>query len=1085
MGSLRDCLKKLNMADTPDARYLSKLAKDYEAEGLGRDEAIARAVAERISGSRLEQKSILEQVQKQAGKNPALLKKIFPQGLDLPANLDEIDEQITSASSPNPVETAADLPTPTSAAVPPVNDIPPAKPPDAPAVKVEDDAKTYGITKRKMEEADKLFGFDPEKPIGKRSLESIKQAARAEGHVARADEIAEEAINGKLLSVEEQAAVAERFGKSQVDYERTLDLADAAKTAGNEAESARLTQEALDIKYRGERLRKAGEVIANQRGLGLVAQKIGVRDDMSFANVEHQAEKIGGKLSTEERAAFRKEVKEYRALEEKLEVMEARYKEQYDRAEKLTSQKVFARESQIGERIRRQGAKAKEKILADRASIKEALRKTGLQVNIGLDPNQTILLSKLAISYMREGAATLDEVIKLTRADIPDVTERQVRDAIVFKKPSDIRKLRSKAAADRIEIMKQARLLNQIEDLSSGIAQKTGRVMPDESQTIKQLRKQVADLRLKAYGDIHNDLGAAKFAKLEETFNSLQDQLENHHRLLKKGDRLPSADFKEMQDNIAKVKKMMRLVDKNADLDEQLRTGDFKIKPETIDVPIPQDMKNMQIQVRMKQRRINQMQVARQPWTKGRVAKEVFNITRLPLVVGDMSGIGRQNIWFTLARPWEAPKVIGKATKAYFSEANGAQIDNDLRNTAFFLDGQEAGLAINDFGSALDAGEQRTTSYWIENNKWMKRVGLAHVVKAGNRHMTTLLNVQRQSVWNKLRAEVPNMTPEAKKAFATYINVMTGKGDLSDLKPGLFKTILENAFFSLPLAASRVQAPWAIYNALKHPQLRKTVARDIAGVFGSTAALIGLASAFKAANPDADMTIGDDSRSADYGKLRVGNTRFDFNGGYLGFGRIAINTAKIPFPEDPIDDALNRDFDPKEAFGRFLGYKLHPSVQLALTLAPAFKGKELKDAVGKPTTVTDEMIRSVTPLFLQDIYDAYKYNDESLGMAAAAFPATFTGFGAQTYKDNRTATINKIVDLQRDNQSAKARQLADEWNAANPQDKIQTILSSPLYPKKGGDSFFDRDSQGIKRHYDSTKAEKERKELEKATGATR
>ena len=1062
------------MSDTPDARYLSKLAKDYEAEGLGRDEAIARAVAERISGSRLEQKSILEQVQKQAGKNPALLKRIFPQGLDLPANLDEIDEQITSASSPKPTETAADLPTPTSAAVPPVNDIPPAKPPDAPAVKVEDapDGKLKGLSNRETQAIDEAFGFKDKAPVQREADLKIAAEAKIEGYHTRADEIAESVLADKRgMTRHEFAGLVFR----RVEYEDQLssiaDEIEAAVKSGDESGASALREREADIRYHYERIVDAAEVAGTEQSRDFRFRQTGANNEDSYGTLTYEAKKVkGAPLTDKEIAYYREESKQIATLKKVVKELQAKYDTQLAKREKIVAEEVLKRESAVGV-ARRRSAGAKEKILAERADIEAKLRARGVRVNVGFDPEESYLMGRLAISYIHEGVTSLDELVTKMREKVPDATERDIRAALNARSPQAMQRVRSESVKQVSELKRQARLMNQIEDAEKGIFDKPSANRQVESETVKGLRKQLSQLRNSAWDQANKGVDPRKLEKVIEKIDQARDQLMNHYRLVRKGQKLPPPEIVALKKELGEIRKLMAVEDRIADIDNQIRTGKFTINAPKIDMPIPKDLEDAQIRLAVKKRQVRHAIREAAPKTFGTRAEKAFNTTRSLLATADMSGWFRQNIVPVLSHPIKAAKIAPQATRAFFSERAAEVSLNNIRNSKNYLRYEKSKLVINELDGTLSRRQEQFGNSFIERFP---------LVRASNRNMTTIGNMMRTTLFDDFIEKVPNATDAELAAYADFLNKATGIGDISMLGKSAEKAGM--LFFAPKLAVSRFQTPLALIKARGNPRVQKAIARDIGGFVASGMSFLGVLYAAGQANPDLKIEVGLNPDSADFGKVRIGDTRFDIWGGFQQPTRLITRMIGIGFDRAGITgknlvESELRDDDPLGLSWQFFRYKFHPTINMLAHLGSG------EDAVGNKTTIPEALIKSFTPLLLQDIYEAYK--NDGIGMAVGAGAASFVGVGASTYKDGENATKQKILNLQRAGETAKAKQLADEWNAANPQDKIQTILSSPLYPKKGGDSFFDRDSKGIKRHYDSTKAEKERKELEKATGATR
>lgn len=237
------------------------------------------------------------------------------------------------------------------------------------------------------------------------------------------------------------------------------------------------------------------------------------------------------------------------------------------------------------------------------------------------------------------------------------------------------------------------------------------------------------------------------------------------------------------------------------------------------------------------------------------------------------------------------------------------------------------------------------------------------------------------------------LTPERARDIANFLNVSTGRGSLG-VRGDSALVVLNTAFFAPRWVASRFQL--LIGQPLWKPIGRKDwpMVRLIAEEYGKFFIAIGVI--YGLWGMAGGEEVETDSRSSDFGKLRVGETRVDLMAGLqqqtvllsrLGSGETKKRSGKIV----PIrgEDIPFRGDTSASAIGNFLRTKLAPMPASTLDLLTG------KDVVHRPVTLQSELIDLSTPLAYGDIYKAMVAQGVSEGTALALL-AIF-GAGVQTY----------------------------------------------------------------------------------------
>lgn len=336
-------------------------------------------------------------------------------------------------------------------------------------------------------------------------------------------------------------------------------------------------------------------------------------------------------------------------------------------------------------------------------------------------------------------------------------------------------------------------------------------------------------------------------------------------------------------------------------------------------------------------------------------------------------------------------------------------------------------------------------------------------VKRSEQGYSAQMNEQRLAIANKyatlgeMQGYTPENNPKFYKEIGRIINVMTGRGDLTE-KQKAFSQFTQDFLFSPRLNISRLQMmkdaltlpfKWTKYD----PVTRRIYARNILTTLGTLAITGALAK-------QAGLNVGLNPYSPDFLKLRKGDVRYDITGGNGAMvracfilamkagGRDIVGTGlhklgQVDTPLAPYIKAADREVWANNSGMREVGanlwqaaqYKLAPlattSVQAAGIGKNVFKKLHAdqsispsdvvgEDAVGDPITIfpdasnplttarTNIFLQMVEPMVTSDFMDAYDdlgaikgYNVDPLKLGEGTLLASpsLLGFGVQTYPD--------------------------------------------------------------------------------------
>jgi len=571
-------------------------------------------------------------------------------------------------------------------------------------------------------------------------------------------------------------------------------------------------------------------------------------------------------------------------------------------------------------------------------------------------------------------------------------------------------------------LKKKHELQIKVEKAERGVFDKKRTVNPAPPE-IRALQRRLTELRKEAYRE---NIEAPKIDRAIKTINELQDQLANHYRLRKKGKSIPSEELAALREKIADLRKTMRTQDVLADLNEQLRTGEFKIKPRPIMKRLPPELERAQVEIKVARKKIRAMINDMAPVTPRKVFVETINTLRTLKATADMSATFRQGFAAVAHNPIRATKIFGQSFLPTFSKYKAEVIDNAIRSVDHHYIREKAGLSLPEVEAAkLTAREEMFMSNLVKKVPVLKQI-----TQASERHMVTFLNLNRAAMFDEFLLKYPNATDAQLRAWADFVNIGTGRGNLG--KASSVANELSLGIFAPRFAVSRVQYPFMIFKYWKDPILRKEIAKQYVKVATLGATTLAIASQIPG------WEVGTDPRSPDWGKIRIGNTRIDIWGGFQQPMRVVTRigvgvTDKAGITGKELT-AQQKEVDPLELVMRFSSYKAAPSITVPLEV---YKGKTI---VGEKVTPTDVAIRSITPMVYEDIADAYK--QEGITMAAVTGGLAFLGVGVNTYEDSETVTRNKIRKFLNEGNKEAAFQLKLEWNIKHPDKEIVNVKTT-------------------------------------------
>jgi len=397
------------------------------------------------------------------------------------------------------------------------------------------------------------------------------------------------------------------------------------------------------------------------------------------------------------------------------------------------------------------------------------------------------------------------------------------------------------------------------------------------------------------------------------------------------------------------------------------------------------------------------------PAEKTSAMRELYNLPRGLTTSWDISAPLRQGLPLITSKAWwsawpdmirsmgpeetykqimaniEARPLFTKSTAVDFR--GGKWVKKEVPSFA-----QEAGLAMTDLKS-FTTREENLMSTWAEKVPGVKR---------SNRAYTTFLNKLRADTFESLikDAERSGLNPKQNmvlaKEIADFVNTATGRGPLRTHLPtlsggGALKErsleqaagILTNTLFSPRLVASRIRMLNPGTYIAADPFVRKQYMKAFLSTAAAWSTVASVASM-------AGASVNLDSNNADFGKIRIGNTRLDPAGGFQQY----LVAASRLMSGGTTSSTSGREYEFGQGFRSptrksstedFASNKLHPTLKFAYDLWDASEYK--------PFQVGDRMLQMFIPLVLQDINELAQEDPSLLPLVVP----TAMGMGTQTY----------------------------------------------------------------------------------------
>jgi len=373
----------------------------------------------------------------------------------------------------------------------------------------------------------------------------------------------------------------------------------------------------------------------------------------------------------------------------------------------------------------------------------------------------------------------------------------------------------------------------------------------------------------------------------------------------------------------------------------------------------------------------------------------VANVPRALMATLDVSAPGRQGFGMITRKSfWKNLKPM---FKALFSENAYADIQADIITRPNYDKMKKAGLRLSGLGDKLTEREEAFMTNLLD-----KIPG----IRGSERAYTSFLSKLRADAFDdfvrkaELAGEDVSKQGRVIKDLADVVNNFTGAGRLGKIDQA---SPLANAFFFSPrkIAASVQKLnPQKYLDPRISPTARKEAFKSLVGMLGVSSSILALSNMAGADNKS-------DPRSSDFGKVKIGETRFDVSGGESGYlvllARMISNKTKSTTSD--IVRTLGEDYGAStrgDTLVKFFRNKLSPTA--------SYVGDYLygEDAIGKPFDAKKSAINRTIPLIIQTVVETQQEDPE---MVTPSILAELFGVSASTYVNATDWNESKGVEL--------------------------------------------------------------------------
>ena len=343
---------------------------------------------------------------------------------------------------------------------------------------------------------------------------------------------------------------------------------------------------------------------------------------------------------------------------------------------------------------------------------------------------------------------------------------------------------------------------------------------------------------------------------------------------------------------------------------------------------------------------------------------QLYNLSR-SLMAGffDFSATCMQNLLFAYRHPLKTSENFVKSLRMFASETYFKKSMEEIVMRPTYRAMKKAKLPLTEMGGIISEREEMFMAPIAE-----KIPVIGKVIRATGRAYTGFLNRMRADVFDAYykSAKLLGIDVADERFLSTlgrFIGNATGRGRLPGQLERAMPVLSQGLFSARKLAATFDMINPEFYITL-HPYVRRKVLETWLAFLGGGLTLLGIGKL-------AGAEVETDPTNADFGKIKIGNTRINVFGSYqsiavllarLWKGYITSSTTKKRM-------VLGRGYKPVtrlDIISRFFSMKQHPTLTFIFSL---LRGT---DQIGRRFDWKEDALKMYTPMVFQDGRDLFK-----------------------------------------------------------------------------------------------------------------
>jgi len=406
----------------------------------------------------------------------------------------------------------------------------------------------------------------------------------------------------------------------------------------------------------------------------------------------------------------------------------------------------------------------------------------------------------------------------------------------------------------------------------------------------------------------------------------------------------------------------------------------------------------------------------------------------------DVSAAGIQGFPYLLAHPWQGVKQTVKGYRGISEDFVRLQ-DIAMKTHPYYNHVVAAGLPITEMGNTLKAEEeyQESLAHKIPLiGRWVKG--------SGRIHTTTLNGMRFNQMCRSIDASgesISDMLASGKlQEMAHHMANMTGRG--YGKKTGAFEKhmdIWSAALWTPRMLRATVASP---FDFVSKPHIRKEAAHDLVQGVAIMAGLTFLASLIKG------WKVENDPRSSDFGKANINGTRIPILGRW---GPMVVFISRmIAGKVKSTSTGEVSKTDRWDLFTRFLRGKLNPLTGVGADVGTGETFLSKKMRYDDPEYMAKYIAEHVTPLFVQDVVDAIRF--QGLDNVNPLMVGVGAHTGMQTYETDARKQANELKNTYAHEYYGK------DWSELSPIAQTSLRARQPMIGQYEEDAKIESESFG-------------------------